>query len=127
MAVEFALPIRLPSVYTEREVGFPFRQLAADEGIVFPDHFRPARQAGSRARVEDAVAHLEPGVTELHVQPAIDSPEARAMCPDSWEAWVDDLALVTAPDGLAAMLDAAGVARIGFRDLRALQHAEPAG
>jgi len=127
MAVDFGLPIRLPSAYTERDVGFPFRHLAAEEGVLFPDHFRPARQAGSRTRVVDAVEHLEPGVTELHVQPAIDSPEVRAMCPDSWTAWVDDLDLVIAPDGLTALLDQAGAVRIGFRELRALHEAEPKG
>ncbi len=119
LAVEFRLPIRLPSGAAEREAGFPFRQLAGDEGVVFPDHFVPARQAGSRARITQAIADLEPGVTELHVQPAADTPEVRALSP-RWEAWVDDLLLVTAPDGLRAELARAGVALIGFRDLREL-------
>ena len=54
---------------SERDAGFPFRHLAAEEGVVFPDHFLPARRAGSRARVEKAVQELAPGVTEIHVQP----------------------------------------------------------
>ena len=61
---------------------------------MFPDHFLPARRAGSRARVEKAVHELQPGVTEIHVQPVVDTPEVRAMSP-SWAAWVDDHALVT--------------------------------
>lgn len=117
LAVEFRLPIRLPSVYTEREVGFPFRRLAADEGVLFPDHFVPARQPGSRSRVERAVLDLAPGVTELHVQPAVDTPEVRALSP-SWHAWVDDLDLVCGD--LGAMLDRVGAVRIGFRELRDL-------
>lgn len=120
LAVEFALPVRLPSALTERQVGFPFRRLAADEGIVFPDHFCPARQWGSRDRVERVVLDLQPGVTELHVLPAVDTPEVRAMAPASWEAWVDDLDLVTNADGLDALLDQAGALRIGFRELRDL-------
>jgi hypothetical protein len=120
LAVEFRLPVRLPSALTEREVGFPFRQLAADEGIPFPDHFRPARQWGSRDRVEQVVLDLQPGVTELHVLPAVDTPEVRAMAPESWQAWNDDLDLVTNPAGLDALLDQAGATRIGFRDLRGL-------
>ena len=48
LAVEFALPIRLPSADTEASTGFPFRRLAAEEGVLFPDHFTPAHQAGSR-------------------------------------------------------------------------------
>ena len=70
LAVEFRLPIRLPSAVSEHDAGFPFRHLADDEGVVFPDHFVPAWRAGSRERVEKAVLDLEPGVTEIHVQPA---------------------------------------------------------
>ena len=97
----------------------PLAILAAEEGIVFPDHFVPARRAGSRARVERAVHELEPGVTELHVQPAIDTPEVRALSP-SWSAWVDDYALVTHEPSLRRMLDRAGAVLIGFRELRSL-------
>ena len=61
LAVEFRLPVRLPSTVSERDAGFPFRQLAAEEGVVFPDHFIPARRAGSRARVERAVARAPAG------------------------------------------------------------------
>jgi chitin disaccharide deacetylase len=124
LAVEFGLPVRLPSAITEREVGFPFRQLAADEGVVFPDHFLPARQAGSRGRVERLVLDLAPGVTELHIQPAADTPEVRAMAPEHWEAWTDDLDLVTNPDGLLALLNRVGAVPIGFRELRELMRAE---
>jgi len=87
--------------------------------VVFPDHFVPARRAGSRARVERAVQELQPGVTELHVQPAIDTPEVRAMSP-SWAGWVDDYALVTHEPSLRRMLDRAGAILIGFRELRSL-------
>lgn len=119
LALEFSLPVRLPSAFTEREVGFPFRQLATDEGVVFPDHFLPARVPGSRARVEQVVLELQPGVTEIHLQPAADTPEVRALSP-AWEGWVADLEYVTAPDGLRASLEAAGATPIGFRQLRTL-------
>ena len=119
LADEFRLPVRLPSTVSERDAGFPFRELAAEEGVVFPDHFIPARRAGSRARVERAVQELQPGVTELHVQPAIDTPEVRAMSP-SWAGWVDDYALVTHEPSLRRMLDRAGAILIGFRELRRL-------
>ena len=116
--MEFCLPIRLPSNVSERDAGFPFRHLAAEEGVVFPDHFLPARRAGSRARVEKVVQELGPGVTEIHVQPMVDTPEVRAMSP-SWAAWVDDHDLLT-KGSLRAMLDRAGVALIGYRALREL-------
>ena len=34
LAVEFRLPIRLPSTISETQAGFPFRRLAAEEGVV---------------------------------------------------------------------------------------------
>ena len=71
LAIEFGLPMRLGDAESERIAGFPFRRLAAEEGVLFPDHFTPAHQAGSRDRVERTLATLEPGVTEVHVQPMI--------------------------------------------------------
>jgi chitin disaccharide deacetylase len=117
LAVEFALPVRLPSTITEEQAGFPFRKLAAAEGVVFPDHFDHDWRPGSRARVAEALAHLQPGVTELHVQPVIDTPEVRALS-DAAEDWIDDLALVLGGE-LAALLAAGGATPIGFRALRA--------
>jgi len=120
LAVEFSLPLRLPSKPDERDAGFPFRTLAAEEGAVFPDHFVAARHAGSRERVEQVLAELEPGVTEVHVQPVVDTPEVRALSSSSWPAWADDLELVTAPEGLRALLPRTGAIAIGFRPLRDL-------
>ena len=119
LAVEFCLPLRLPSNVSERDAGFPFRRLAEDEGVVFPDHFVPARRAGSRERIEKAISNLEPGVTELHVQPAVDTPEVRALT-TSWAEWVDDHALVTEEPSLRRTLEDQGAVLIGFRELRTL-------
>src|SRR5690606_5475281 len=38
VAVEFGLPVRLPGAESERAIGFPFRRLAAEEGVLAPDH-----------------------------------------------------------------------------------------
>ena len=116
LAVEFALPIRLPSTISAERAGFPFRTLAADEGVVFPDHFDHDWRAGSAARVHAAIDALRPGVTEIHVQPAIDTPEVRAVSADA-DGWIADLALVTG-DEIRGRLDAAGATLIGFRELR---------
>ena len=54
LAVDFGLPLRMGRRGGERVVGFPFRDLAADEGVVFPDHFvlragrRPPRDRAGR-------------------------------------------------------------------------------
>jgi hypothetical protein len=119
LALDFRLPIRLPSNISEEDAGFPFRRLAAEEGVVFPDAFTAAQRAGSRRRVEREVTDLRPGVTEIHVQPAIDTPEVRSLSP-SWSAWVDDYALVTSESALRRMIERAGAKLIGFRELRAL-------
>jgi hypothetical protein len=111
----------LPSTITEDMAGFPFRKLADDEGVVFPDHFDHDWRAGSRERVIAALDSLQPGVTELHIQPAIDTPEVRALTANA-EQWIDDLAFAT--DGtLAAALDASGATPIGYRDLRSAMRA----
>lgn len=117
LAVEFRLPIRLPSSITAEQAGFPFRQLAADEGVLFPDHFDHDWRAGSRDRVYQAVRSLQPGVTEVHVQPTIDTPEVRAITAQA-DAWIDDLRLVTVDHHLRELINASGAVLIGYRALR---------
>jgi len=116
LAVEFKLPIRLPSTISADAAGFPFRQLAADEGIVFPDHFDHDWRTGSRERVLSALASLEPGVTEIHVQPSIDSAEVRALG-EVATGWIDDLALATSEE-LRDAVTASGAVLVGYRALR---------
>ena len=118
MAVEFALPIRLPSSITAEQAGFPFRKLAAEEGVVFPDHFDHDWRAGSRDRVHSAIRQLAPGVTEIHVQPAIDTPEVRELAPAAAAGWVDDLALVVDDPELPRLIAEAGAVLIGYAELR---------
>ena len=120
LAVEFGLPLRMSGGSTERVIGFPFRKLAAEEGVLFPDNFVLVRGVGSRRTLERVVFDLRPGVTEVYVHPAVDLPELRSLAPD-WAARVDDHDLVTSDRALAAMLDRAGVHRIGYRALRDLQ------
>jgi len=116
VAREFELPIRLPSTVTSEQAGFPFRSLARDEGIVFPDYFDHDWRAGSRDSVGRALQNLQSGVTELHVQPAIDTPEVRALTTHA-DQWIDDHAFVTDPD-LAIEIERVGARLIGYRELR---------
>jgi len=123
LAVEFSLPIRLPSTVAEAQAGFPFRRLAAEEGVVFPDHFDHDWRAGSRHRVMDTIAALQPGVTEIHVQPAIDTEEVRAISEDAG-SWIDDYHFIV--DGADAVRQAvrdAGATVIGYRALRDVMRA----
>jgi predicted glycoside hydrolase/deacetylase ChbG (UPF0249 family) len=120
LAVDFRLPVRLTGPDTERTVGFPFRKLAAEEGVVFPDHFTYVRGVGSRRAVERAAHDLPAGVTEIHVHPAVDTPELRAQTPD-WSARVDDHDLVVNDHSLRTVLQRAGAHLVGYRALRDLQ------
>jgi predicted glycoside hydrolase/deacetylase ChbG (UPF0249 family) len=122
LAYEFKLPIRLPSTITPDVAGFPFRQLAQDEGVVFPDHFDHDWRAGSRDRVLDSISQLQPGVTEIHVQPAIDTPEVRALG-DITSGWIDDLELVTNDQTLRDAISNSGAVLIGYRELRDVMRA----
>lgn len=118
MAVEHDLPIRLSAPETQRSIGFPFRDLAADEGILFPDHLV---QAEGRAAFERAVAGLAPGVTEIHLSPAVDTDELRSFT-DEWAMRVECHDVLT--DGAVAdALDRSGIATIGYRELRTCQRA----
>jgi predicted glycoside hydrolase/deacetylase ChbG (UPF0249 family) len=122
LAVDFRLPLRLSGASTERLIGFPFRKLAAEEGVLFPDHFVYIRGVGSRRHIERALADLRPGVTEMYVHPAIDTGELRSFAPD-WASRVDDHDLVTGHTPLRALAERAGVTFIGYRELRDLQRA----
>ena len=117
LAVEFRLPIRLPSTISADQAGFPFRKLADGEGVLFPDHFDHDWRAGSRDRVYHAIAELEVGVTEIHVQPVIDTPEVRALS-DHAEAWIDDYRLMIDDERLTKLLAMSGAVRIGYREIR---------
>lgn len=120
LAVDFGLPIRLSGASSERPIGFPFRQLAAEEGVLFPDHLVAVSGVGSRRAIERTLHALRPGVTELYVHPAIDTPEQRAFDGD-WAARVDDHHLVTLDAELATSLRRNGIELIGYRKLRELQ------
>jgi predicted glycoside hydrolase/deacetylase ChbG (UPF0249 family) len=117
LAVEFSLPMRLPSTVSEEQAGFPFRKLAEEAGVVFPDYFDHDWRAGSRERVTWALRNLGPGVTELHVQPAIDTPEVHALTPLARE-WIDDHGFVTAKAPLPGLIAEVGATLIGYRHLR---------
>ena len=122
LACEFELPIRLPSSVTAEQAGFPFRKLASEQSVVFPDHFDHDWRAGSRERVSSSLLHLQPGVTEVHIQPAIDTPEVRAITEHA-DAWIDDHRFVTADPSLRALIDDVGATLIGYRELRAAMRA----
>ncbi len=118
LAVEFRLPLRMLGASFEKVVGFPFRRLAQEEGVVFPDHFVVLPNGvGSRRTIEKTLFELRAGVTEVYVHPAADTAELRAFAQD-WANRVDDHHFITHDPGLRALIERSGVQLIGYRELR---------
>lgn len=119
LAIDYALPISLPD--PEVDLGFPARSLAASEGILVPDRVVSAPVGiASQPTIDAAITDLTPGVTEIHVRPAVDAPELRALNPQ-WMAQVADAHLTTTDWAFRSTLSRAGVELIGFRELRRAQ------
>lgn len=115
VACEARLPVRLESDGAESDAGFPFRALAAQEGVWLPDHFRLVR-GGARRHLDETLADLHPGVTEVALAPALATEELRAIDPGA-SGRFDDLAVLTDRE-LPTRLDALGVVRLGYREIR---------
>jgi predicted glycoside hydrolase/deacetylase ChbG (UPF0249 family) len=118
LACEFDLPVRLEGGAAESTAGFPFRRLAAEEGVLTPDHHQLVR-GGARRHLEDALTELPAGVTEIVFEPALAAEELRAIDPSATGRF-DDLAVLT-DRSLGKRLDGLGVKRIGYRAIRDLQ------
>ncbi len=117
LALEFRLPLRLPDVTMEPTVGFPIRSLAAEEGVLSADRACTVPVQGGREALLSILSALEPGVTEITLHPAVDTPELRAATPD-WSARAADLALLVDDVEVAAAVAASGARPIGYRPLR---------
>ena len=120
LAVDFGLPLRLSGASSERVIGFPFRRLASEDGVVFPDRFIHLLGAGVRDAFEKVLSDLRPGVTEVLAHPAVDSDELRASSPD-WPRRVDDHAVLTRDHAYRSLIERVGAVLIGYRELRDLQ------
>jgi len=120
LAVDFGLPMRGMPASFQRIAGFPFRRLAAEEGVITPDYLVGYAPGGGRAAAEKVVADLRPGVTELLAHPAIETSELCAFATD-WVTRVDDHRLLTTDPTLREAVESHGVQLIGYEPLRELQ------
>lgn len=120
LAIDFGLPLRLLSADAEPNVGFPVRQLASEEGALYADRFVALPAGESRRQAfGELVAGLEPGLTEITLHPAVDTPELRAVTTD-WEERVSDYTLLVDDLAITQLIADAGVTLIGYRPLRDL-------
>ncbi len=120
LASESNLPIRLDSTESQATAGFPFRDLARDEGIVSPDHVVGTATGDPAQVLRRAIDDLAPGVTEICVQPAIETPELRAIDPD-WARRVAEYELLAEGSELSGAVIDSGAVLIDYRALRAVQ------
>jgi predicted glycoside hydrolase/deacetylase ChbG (UPF0249 family) len=126
LASELRLPLRLPPASAERSVGFRFRDLASAEGVLAPDDvIRVPRKRSARLAVDELLADLRPGVTELVLRPATDSADLRSVAPD-WPARVEDRSVACESDSLRSLLGRRNVTLIDWRALREAQRRHPA-
>jgi len=121
LAIEFQLPLRMVDRRVEDYLGFPARELAGEAGAVFADEVLVFSGAAGHEQLRLALGALAPGVTEVHLRPAVDSPELRALASD-WAERVEDYELVCG-GRLRSAIDDAGATLIGFRRLRDLARA----
>jgi predicted glycoside hydrolase/deacetylase ChbG (UPF0249 family) len=122
LAVEFGLPMRAPPASYQRIAGFPFRRLAAEEGVISPDFLLGYAPGDGRSAAEKLVAKLRPGVTEILLHPAIETPELCAFAVD-WAVRVDDHQLLTTDPFLRDAVERNDIRLIGYEPLRELQRA----
>ncbi len=120
LADDRRLPVRLPAVEEERRVGFPFRELAAERGVIAPDRVVPiaAFVANLTGRAED-LDLVPPGITEVRAAPSLDTPELRASAVD-WSFRVADGELIGPTGPLARLIETTRLPTIGYRALRQL-------
>lgn len=126
LAVEFDLPIRLPDEAAQAIAGFPFRDLAASENVLFPDRVVSLGLASSPEVVEQVLETLEPGLTEICLRPAASTPELRAFA-DDWETQVAHLEILRNKHHFEQLITNAGVKQVGYASLRKAQRAAKTG
>ncbi|MCH7788740.1 MAG: ChbG/HpnK family deacetylase [Acidobacteria bacterium] len=118
VAVDYKLPIRLQNQTGEASAGFPFRSLAADEGIITPDRIIEIA-AVDDPTLNELVDSLEVGVTELIFSPALDTPELRAI-EDEPSTCIAHYNVLRPHSTLDTALKTSGIECIGYEPLRSL-------
>jgi chitin disaccharide deacetylase len=119
LAIDFQLPLRLVDDPLAGLLGFPAAELAEHAGAIFSDRSLTLPQGATLREVEAALGALDPGVTELHLRPAVDSPELRALTTD-WATRVAHHKLLCGTPNLRQIAEKADATVIGFRALRDL-------
>jgi predicted glycoside hydrolase/deacetylase ChbG (UPF0249 family) len=131
LAVEFDLPVRMPSQETSARFGHPeLRDQFAAKGIVFPDHFVYEELKEESKDVKgfwlDIVKNLKPGVTELYIHAALPTDELKAIT-GSWPTRSQEFEVFTHDEAMKKLIADRKIILIGYRALRDVQRKERKG
>ena len=124
LAEEYRLPLRLLSGSSDLGLGFPARQLAKQAGVIVPDRVIETSGTGLRALLDEVIASLVDGVTEIVIHPAVESAELEAFADDA-KRRVDDLRLSTHEAAFKAVLRDHGAVALGWKPLLGLARRSP--
>ena len=120
LAAEYRLPIRRMSHRGLADFGMPqIVELADQLGVLGPDRLLiggPEEANDTADYWTSTLRQLKPGITEIYIHAAIDTPELRAITPD-WPQRPADFAFFLAPS-TRQLIDDLGIIRIGYRALR---------
>ncbi len=125
LAIEFDVPLRMPSQVTAANAGFPgLRGRFAGKGIVFPDYFVYEELVDEKKGVKqfwlNIVRNLKPGVTELFIHAAKPTEELRNIT-GSWKTRSEEYETFTNDAEMKQLVKDMGIILIGFKELRDLQ------
>ncbi|MDP6794443.1 MAG: polysaccharide deacetylase family protein [Verrucomicrobiota bacterium] len=127
LAIEFDLPLRMPSESTAERFGFGgLRERFASKGIVFPDYLifdnLDEAKKGVKAFWMKKLRNLKPGVTELFIHAAKPTDELRHIT-NSWKTRGEEYEVFTNDAEMKQLVTGERIIRIGYRPLRELQRA----
>lgn len=117
LAVEHRLPLRMNGVSKEAQLGFGYRQMAREAGVLFNDYFVLQWGQQTRKVLMDVLPNLRPGVTEICVHPVQDGPELQGYDKTQAHVRTHDYACVM-DTKLRKMIEDAGGKFISFRAVR---------
>ena len=125
LAIEFDVPLRMPSQVTAANAGFPgLRGRFAGKGIVFPDYFVYEELVDEKKGVKqfwlNIVRNLKPGVTERFIHAAKPTEELRNIT-GSWKTRSEEYETFTNDAEMKQLVKDMGIILIGFKELRDLQ------
>ncbi len=120
LAVEFEVPMRMPNAEFQQLLGFDYRVMAQEKGVIFPDYFAfVVDGVGSRDTITNCLSELNFGVTEVYLHPVVDTEELRNMA-DDYEKRVDDFKFLIEDRLIETVVEKNDIKLIGYRQLRDL-------